>query len=257
MFAPRPEWSLRHPVWVSIGLALIPVVFTAAASAVAQITHAGETQTFLITAAGVALSAIIGLVIMLIARPSLRDFGFRVPRNIGRVLWFIPLLATVVIALVTGGVSVSSTTAGAIVLLTVAVGVNEEVFFRGLILAALRRLGDRKAIVVSAILFGVLHLAGLAGGATPLYAALQVVFAALFGLVAAQIVVLTGSLWPTIIWHVLYDTVSYLGGDQLTPVTIGGAVANCVILAATAVILWRRIPATAASPEAPEAGAVR
>lgn len=238
---PASGWPVRHPLVLSIGLALIPVVLTAAGQATAQATGATGAAAFLIPAATVAVSAIIGFAIMRGARPSWRAFGIARPRPaIG--WWALALAATIVITLVCGGISVPAGTIAGIAALTIAVGINEEVFFRGLILQALRTRGDRFAVIVSSAVFAALHLTALASGVSPLYSALQIVFAALFGVVAAEIAMITGSIWPGVVFHVLTDAAAYLGGDRLTPTTIAGSAATCVILAVTAAVLWRRIP---------------
>lgn len=117
---------------------------------------------------------------------------------------------------------------------------NEEVWFRGLVLAALGRWGSSTAVWGSAVAFGLLHLAGGAQGRTPAYAVAQVVFAVLFGLVAAETVLLTGSLWPVIAWHAAYDLSSYLGEDAFDSVQALSVVLQCLLLAAYAAYLWRR-----------------
>lgn len=113
-------------------------------------------------------------------------------------------------------------------------------------MAVLRHRSERTAIVGSAVIFGVLHLANLFGGASPLYAALQLAFAALFGLVAALVVSHTRSLWPVIAWHVAHDAITYVGGDDLNALTLSVLAVECAVLVAYAVVLWRRLPANAA-----------
>lgn len=233
-------WSLRHPLVIAALLALIPVAFTAAGQATAQLTQQTGIMAFLLPAAAVAASAAVGFAIARAARPSMRDFGIAAPRWPTR-WWIIPLAATVIITLIGGGVAVSGATALGIAALTIAVGINEELFFRGLILQALRGRGDRFAVIASATLFAVLHLSALASGVSPVYSALQVVFAFLFGVLAAEIALITRSIWPGVAFHTLIDAAAYLGGDRLTTGTIAASAATCVILAAVAIILWRRI----------------
>ena len=72
-------------------------------------------------------------------------------------------------------------------MLAAAVGFNEEIWFRGLVLASLRGLGERHAIVGGSAVFGALHLANVFTGRDPLYLALQFAFACLVGLVLAEL----------------------------------------------------------------------
>lgn len=79
-------------------------------------------------------------------------------------------------------------------ILSVAVvpAIAEEFALRGIVLGKLRQFGDSFAVVVSAILFGILH-----GNI------IQIPFAFILGLVFSFIVVKTNSLLPTIIIHFL------------------------------------------------------
>lgn len=235
-------WPVRHPLVAAIGLALIPVVCTAGGSAAAQVLQLPDDTARFVIAGAVAVSALIGLVIAVVAKPALRDFGFRAPANRAAVWFGLPALAVVVITWMASGVAVTSVTAQlGILALVVAVALNEELFFRGLVFAVCR--GPRAAVITSTALFAVLHLSSLAGGVSPLYAVLQVLFAALFGLAAALVRLHTGSLLIPIVFHALYDGVSYFGGDALTTATIIGTAASCVVLAVWSVAMWRLIPA--------------
>lgn len=227
------------PWMVGTLCALVPVVFTAVASAAAQILGFGDVPSTLAIAVGATVSAMIGLVIMARSPVRLADYGFRAPRN-GRVaLWFLPAIATIAIVVVTQGVHESGAVIAASVLMTVAVALNEEVWFRGIVLAVLRAKNLRTGIVGSSILFGVLHLANLAGGADLGASILQLLFAVLFGLVAAELVVSTGSLWPAIAWHAAWDLATLAGGDAQTGRTSIGVAIACAVMIAYAVLLWR------------------
>ena len=127
--------------------------------------------------------------------------------------------------------------------LATAAAFSEEIWYRGIVMATLRQRSRRTAIVGSAVIFGVLHLANLFGGASPLYAGLQLAFAALFGLVAALVVEHSGSLWPAIAWHFAHDAITYVGGDALNATTLAVLAVEVVVLAAYAGVLWRRLPA--------------
>ncbi len=66
----------------------------------------------------------------------------------------------------------------------------EEMVFRGYILGALRPHGDKLAVIISALLFGLIH-----GNI------LQVPFAAILGMVLGWLVVQTNSIWPAVALH--------------------------------------------------------
>jgi membrane protease YdiL (CAAX protease family) len=232
-------WRLRFPKTAAVGLALVPVVFTGAASALAQVMHAGEVASALIIAIGAGISAVLGVVVMRISPSTVRQYGLTSPRRARAALLFVPLVLTVAMATATQGIAVPSAAILAYAVLAAVVAVNEEVWFRGIVLAVLRSTGVRSAIIGSSIIFGALHLANLAGGQDPAATALQLVFAVLFGVVAAEITVLTGSLWPAILWHAAWDFVNDLSGNAATTTALIGIGAVCAIMLAYAVVLWR------------------
>jgi len=73
----------------------------------------------------------------------------------------------------------------------------EELFFRGLILSGLRRLGIWPAIVVCALLFGLAH--------SSIYRLLPTVF---IGLLLSWLVWRTGSIWTSIVAHTLNNGIA-------------------------------------------------
>lgn len=73
----------------------------------------------------------------------------------------------------------------------------EEFALRGVFLQALRKYGDAFAVLASALLFGIMH-----GNMT------QAPFAFLLGAVLAVLVIVTGSLWTSMLVHLLNNTYS-------------------------------------------------
>ena len=225
----------------AVGLALVPVVATAVGSAAGQVAGLGEVAAALVLAVVVAGSAVVGLLLLRSRRPgAAAPAGLGRPRRLAAVGWCAPLLLTVVVAAVTQPVRVSGPLLAAYAVLVVCVALNEEVWFRGVLLAVLRPSGLRAAVVGSTVLFAVLHLANLAGGQGATASVLQLVFAALFGLVAAEVAVVTRSLWPAIAWHALWDLASYAGGNPTTVTALTGLAVVCAVMLALALVLWRR-----------------
>ncbi|XUK60871.1 CPBP family intramembrane metalloprotease [Plantibacter sp. RU18] len=236
---------------------LRPSVFTAGTSAAAQLSGATEAGGALILAGGAAASAALGLAVMRRSPATLSSYGLRQPARLRAALWLAPAALTVLIMLVSQGIHVGGPTLAAYGVLVVAVALNEETWFRGIVLAVLRARSVRSAVVGSSVLFGVLHLANLAGGEDAGAAILQVVFAALFGLVAAQLVVLTGSLWPVIVWHAAWNFVSFAGGNTTGPgATVGIGIAIAAMLA-YALLLRRHLLALTRVETSDEHVAVR
>lgn len=225
----------------AIGLAVVPVLFMAAASATGRIAGLDDATAWLALAAAAGVSAVVGFAIMKRSAVGTSGFGWRRPAAPRSVLWYVPPLVVVTANLATSGAGVPASQVGPLVVLCLAVGVNEEIWFRGLVAAALAGRGWRWGVVGSSALFAVFHLANAAQGKDAAYLAGQVVFAALFALVAAMLVGLSGSLWPVIAWHAAYDLSSYLGGDSTSGAALVSLVAQCLLLAGYACWLWRRL----------------
>ena len=82
-------------------------------------------------------------------------------------------------------------------------GIWEEVFFRGIILVLFMRLYKiRRAVILSAFLFAVVHLNPMALNPEIIVDAISIFF---MGLLFAYLVVKTGSLLPAIVFHYVHD----------------------------------------------------
>jgi membrane protease YdiL (CAAX protease family) len=94
----------------------------------------------------------------------------------------------------------------AFVLLSIAIAVNEELWFRGLVVDRLER-GARDLLVIggSALLFGLPHLSGTRAS---ILNAVAVTFAV--GIPFTIVRMRARSLWPLIAWHALIDTWAFI-----------------------------------------------
>jgi membrane protease YdiL (CAAX protease family) len=88
------------------------------------------------------------------------------------------------------------------------IALNEELFYRGVLLPLLRPLGWRRAVVWSSIAFGASHLANLAAGAYPPFVAMQVAATTAGGVALAAIRIRSGSLWPVLATHAVLDLIA-------------------------------------------------
>ncbi|MBU7014445.1 MAG: CPBP family intramembrane metalloprotease [Theionarchaea archaeon] len=79
--------------------------------------------------------------------------------------------------------------------------VGEEIFFRGFAYSALRRkYGVKKGILVSALFFGTYHMIPW-----------QIPYAVMAGVILAFVYEKTQSLYPSILFHIINNTVAILG----------------------------------------------
>ena len=213
----------------SFGMAVLMVIFPIAASVIIQVNNIeDDTIGYGIQAAFFAIASVIGFILY---RKSTVDNTKNSKIQKKELLWFIPIVISELIVFVSG-VNFSQEIVYYVVLLifTIFVGISEELFFRGIILNILKSKSLKYAIFVSSILFSVLHLTNLAGGISIQYAILQVVFSFIFGIVAAQITVITKSLLPAIVWHFSHDFIAFVTGNELNTITVIILVIQCCIL---------------------------
>jgi uncharacterized protein len=125
------------------------------------------------------------------------------------------------------------------------VGIAEEGLFRGLILNMLLPKGIWKAVLLSSLLFGSMHILNVFAG-FPLTSELIQVFSALgFGMFLAAVRLRTNSLRPGIIMHALWDfplIVLHLHRQHVAPPTpllalIEGSIIFAIYVVCTAVVL--------------------
>lgn len=125
-------------------------------------------------------------------------------------------------------------------LFMLAVGIFEELIYRGLILNYLQKNSREKAVMVSAGLFGIGHLVNVLGGAAIGLTLAQILFAGLFGIVTAELVMLTRSMLPVMIWHASHNILSSLTSSAMTVELIVVGI-QCVLLTLMAILLWRKL----------------
>lgn len=155
----------------------------------------------------------VALLFAAIAAFKWRDLRFGAPHSLLKVMWFpaLVLLAISSLALTTG--LPEGKVMFFVAFNTFLVGLSEEVMFRGVMFRAL--LESSKvwtAIILTTVLFGAVHV--LNGFTTGEWgpALLQAVAAGMSGLIFIAIVIRTGSIWPAIIYHFLWDCMLFLMG---------------------------------------------
>jgi len=237
-------FSTRHPLRSAILLALIPILFATAAGVISVVAGLNETQILITQTVSFGISIILGIFIMKKSKLGYEAFGFRNPdvtKN-QSVLFFLPLLVAEILPFMNGfNTSISFLTIMLLFLFAAVVGINEELFFRGLIFKVLSTKSAKYAVIASAVLFGIGHAATALSGSDPLYVVILIIFAGLFGLVCAEIVVITKSIIPVIIWHGLHDFIANITLETMSTLGITLLIAQTVILCLYAIYLWRKI----------------
>lgn len=98
-------------------------------------------------------------------------------------------------------------------IVTMTVGITEELLFRGIILSSLtERMSARKAVLFSALLFSLFHSINVISGLTLPMIIFQLVSAFVAGFYLASVRLKINSILPLIIWHWLWDFFSLGSG---------------------------------------------
>lgn len=134
------------------------------------------------------------------------------------LLWFVPVMFIVGVAAV-GIPPKSPAVVVSLLLLTLFIGFQEEVIWRGMIVKALRPTGIMPTVLWSAFFFGIIHFNTILVGASPAYSLLQVVASFLGGIGMAAIRLRMESLWPMILAHALNDFAMFITRSEVVVTT--------------------------------------
>lgn len=159
----------------------------------------------------------LGAVVLLLAARILfrwNDLGFNRPHSLLCVMWF-PSLYLFVFA---GVIVLFGLPPISVVFFvgvnTLLVGISEEVMFRGVLFRAFdKAMALWPAILITSVLFGAVHILNvfITGELVP--AVMQAVAATMSGIVFMAILLRTGSIWPAIVYHFLWDCLLFLLGS--------------------------------------------
>lgn len=252
----------RRPVLY--GLLIVAAVFVASVvvgtvlgQVIAGAAGAGEGVRRAAGLVGTDVIGVVGLAWVLSKLSWWRLVGFVGPSQWRSLGLLVPAVLLVVVALVGGLASLDT---GDPELLALAVpqvsltGLWEEGLIRGfllsaLLLAALRSgSGPVRAVLASAVIFGLLHLVSAVGGSLP-GAVFQVVYATLIGICFGALMLRTNALWLLMILHALFNLGNELTGDnEAAPVLDIALLFGILLLAIYGVFLLRRVKDDSPAP---------
>ncbi|MBX9467700.1 MAG: CPBP family intramembrane metalloprotease [Rhizobium sp.] len=153
------------------------------------------------------VAAFIFLVLVIVVA-GWRDLKFGAPNPMSslRIMWF-PALYVIAFLSMAGLLGLPPLNLMLLILLSTAfVGLSEETMFRGILFQALRtRVKLWPAMIWTSVLFGSVHILNALTTGELLNALLQAFTATLSGFAFIAILVRTGSIWPAIIYHALWD----------------------------------------------------
>jgi hypothetical protein len=149
-----------------------------------------------------------------------REAGFRRPADTRRLRATLPLFALPLIVLAGSGIKPAPVEqVVGFVLFTILVGFAEEGLVRGIVLRALVPTGPRRAVLLSAAIFGLGHLANVLTGASVSTTAVQVIEDTFLGIAFAGACLYAGSIWPVVALHVSLDLADVAGRGFAFPPT--------------------------------------
>lgn len=209
-----PRILATHPVPTVVGLFALFTVASVVIPVVGRVLISAWTDvSFRLVGQFVLLALALGL---LAWTGWWREAGFT-PRREWRQPWLaLPFVAVALVQLVGGvivepislatNVVLSGATAVAFLIVAqLVVGVSEEAFARGFALRALMPRGIVFAVVLSAVLFGLLHSTRVFTGEPAVLVAFQVAFAAVDGFALAALRLRTNTIWLGIAIHALFN----------------------------------------------------
>lgn len=152
------------------------------------------------------------LIIFLKRKNKLSYYGINSLKNLNvkNLLYFIPMIIIASVNLWTG-ININNSLSQ-IILITICmicVGFFEELIFRSFLMKAIMNKNEILSVVISGILFGVIHLLNIFTGADILSTIIQVFYATAFGLMCSVFFYKTNNIIPCIVCHSLsnvFDT---------------------------------------------------
>jgi uncharacterized protein len=197
----------------------------------ATVSNPAEVVTAL--ASGVALNLVAALAVLALGTWIFRwkDLGFRAPdwAALARVMWF-PALTLVPLPLLAWGIGFPpGRTMAYLALNTTLIALSEEWMFRGILFRALSgRFRLWPAVLISSVLFGAFHVLNAFALGDLRMALAQSVAAMMTGMLLVALVLRTGSIWPSVAYHmvwnfgvllVAHETLQFLSPDGSPPLS--------------------------------------
>ena len=176
----------------------------------------------------------IALIILMIILKRTSYYGLTKIVNLKQYLYFIPLLLIVSVNLWNGiNININNSTSEIIfhILTMINVGFIEEIIFRGFLFKMMAKDNIKRAIIVSAITFGIGHIVNLLNGSDFIPTIMQICYAISIGYLFVIIFYKSKSLIPCIITHCLVNSLSIFNIENSNSLYVAAAFLLIVPLA--------------------------
>lgn len=205
----------RHPYWFVTIMETMVVFVYLVAGTIAYFLNLSNMELYGLANLGLTLITIV----LLTRLKWWKAVGFKPLRQRGDLFYFILPLVPMVFNMIPGVEIKGFVYVSEVFAITLLVGFAEEVIFRGLMLQALRPLGHWRAVIISALLFGLAHALNALAGKSVLDGAIQIFYAAGIGFGYAALALKKNVLWPLVLTHFLTDFAYFVQkpGLEFTP----------------------------------------
>lgn len=161
--------------------------------------------------------------------------------DLKKYLYFIPLILLVTCNLWNGvTLNLSPLETTLYIFSMLCVGLIEEVLFRGFLFKALSQKNLNQAIIISSITFGIGHIVNLLNGAEVFSTLLQICYAVAIGFLFTVIFQKGKSLFPCIIAHGIFNSLSAFAVDGSQISDIVTAILLSAVSVGYAVWIWKK-----------------
>jgi uncharacterized protein len=219
------------------------LIFPVVSGVIVVMSEMNQTDKYLTQGCFMLLSIIIPVVYIWKMKINVKEIGLRKtePGSIRKTLLFIPVVLSELPLILVGVDFKGLTYASTLIFFALAVGISEELYFRGIILKLLKdNFSGKQTVVISALIFGIGHIASALSGKGIMAVLLQIINAIVFGILAAEIVTITKSLIPIIIWHFVFNFVNDITlAAGINEIFVIGL--QEIIMLIYAYILWSKI----------------
>ena len=174
----------------------------------------------------------IALIVLMVMLKRTAYYGIARVTDLKRYLYFVPLVLIASVNL-WNGINLNHSKSEIIfhILTMVNVGFLEEIIFRGFLFRVMAKDNVKRAIVVSALTFGIGHIVNLLNGADLIPTLIQVCYAISLGYLFVIIFYKSKSLIPCIITHACVNSLSIFHVENTTSLYVSSVV--LILIAST------------------------
>ncbi len=166
----------------------------------------------------------LALITLIVKLKKVSYYGLTKVKNFKKFLYFIPLFLIGSVNL-WNGININNSTKEIVfyILTMINIGFIEEIIFRGFLFKMMAKDNIKRAIIISAVTFGIGHIINLLNGSELIPTLLQICYAISIGYLFVIIFYKSKSLIPCIITHSLVNSLSIFNVESSVSLYISSA----------------------------------